>query len=419
MLPGRGRVYRQLDVVNYRDMVVIIRDTIQDMIDQKMTLEQIKAAAPAKAWEPRFGATSGPWTTNQFVEAVYKSLTNEGGKTRGVRATRLHLLGGSAARGGPADDAGPWCMGRRPTAQAQANQPPPTARAVGAIRSDRLLGVGDHEQLAHAHGAAAAGRLRDIPLIGCRQEDRRCLGSGEGRSGRQRSASTTARRRSCSSRRACASPGRTTTRCAWTSTPGPRLDSSASAADGRRRGQADLAGRLGRGVGDAAGPRGDAGRRDTSRSRRPTCCQGTCARTASRTASARSLTEYFDLFKEPDGTTMMIVTTVVEDPVYLETPLHHRGVALQEAGGRVGVGSDAVLGEMVASDDWRPCQRQTLSTAPVDRAGGRAALMPAQALPNPDGVDLSGSWAAQELHRRHRQHARAAGRVRSTTWASR
>jgi hypothetical protein len=41
-----------------------------------MTLEQIKAAEPAKAWAPEFGATSGPWTTNDFVEAVYKSLTN-------------------------------------------------------------------------------------------------------------------------------------------------------------------------------------------------------------------------------------------------------------------------------------------------------------------------------------------------------
>jgi len=77
VVPGRGRVYRQIDVVDYRDMVVIVRDTIQFMIGQKMTLEQIKAAAPAKAWEPRFGATSGPWTTNDFVEAVYKSLTNE------------------------------------------------------------------------------------------------------------------------------------------------------------------------------------------------------------------------------------------------------------------------------------------------------------------------------------------------------
>jgi len=77
VLTGRGRIYRQIDVLNYRDMVVIIADTIQHLIDQKMALEQIKAAAPAKAWEPQFGATSGPWTTNDFVEAVYKSLTNK------------------------------------------------------------------------------------------------------------------------------------------------------------------------------------------------------------------------------------------------------------------------------------------------------------------------------------------------------
>jgi len=75
VLTGRGRIYRQIEVVNYRDMVVIITDTIQHMIDQKMTLEQIKAAAPAKAWEPQFGAKSGPWTTNDFVEAIYRSLT--------------------------------------------------------------------------------------------------------------------------------------------------------------------------------------------------------------------------------------------------------------------------------------------------------------------------------------------------------
>jgi glyoxylase-like metal-dependent hydrolase (beta-lactamase superfamily II) len=77
VLPGRGRVYRQLDVVEYRDMVVIIRDTIKFLMDQNMSLEQVQAAAPAKAWEPRFGATAGGWTTHQFVEAVYKSLMNE------------------------------------------------------------------------------------------------------------------------------------------------------------------------------------------------------------------------------------------------------------------------------------------------------------------------------------------------------
>ena len=77
VITGRGRVYRQIDIVDYRDAVVIIRDAIQYMIGQRMTLDQIKAAAPAKAFEPRFGAASGPWTTNDFVEAVYKSLASE------------------------------------------------------------------------------------------------------------------------------------------------------------------------------------------------------------------------------------------------------------------------------------------------------------------------------------------------------
>lgn len=76
VLPGHGRIYRQIDVVNYRDMVVIIRDIVQDMIDRKMTFDQIKAADPAKPYTAQYGATSGTWTTNDFVEAVYKSLTN-------------------------------------------------------------------------------------------------------------------------------------------------------------------------------------------------------------------------------------------------------------------------------------------------------------------------------------------------------
>ena len=76
VVPGHGRIYRQIDVVNYRDMLVIVSDLVQDMINRKMTLDQIKAADPAKPYKARFGAASGPWTTNDFVEAVYKSLTN-------------------------------------------------------------------------------------------------------------------------------------------------------------------------------------------------------------------------------------------------------------------------------------------------------------------------------------------------------
>ena len=45
------------------------------MIDKGMTLEQVKAARPTLDYDPRFGATTGPWTTDMFVTAVYRSLS--------------------------------------------------------------------------------------------------------------------------------------------------------------------------------------------------------------------------------------------------------------------------------------------------------------------------------------------------------
>ena len=73
VIPGHGRLSEQLDVVNYRDMVVIVRDVIGAMIKEGMTLDQIKAAHPARAYETEFGTQPG--STNAFVESVYKSLT--------------------------------------------------------------------------------------------------------------------------------------------------------------------------------------------------------------------------------------------------------------------------------------------------------------------------------------------------------
>jgi cyclase len=75
ILPGHGHVYSQQDVVEYRDMIVIIRDIIEDMLKQGMTLEQIQAASPAKGYEPSFGAAQGPWTTRDFVRAIYEGLS--------------------------------------------------------------------------------------------------------------------------------------------------------------------------------------------------------------------------------------------------------------------------------------------------------------------------------------------------------
>ncbi len=73
VIPGHGRLCEQMEVVDYRDMVVVVRDVIADMIKQGMTLDQIKAASPAKPYETQYGRQEG--STSAFVEAIYKSLT--------------------------------------------------------------------------------------------------------------------------------------------------------------------------------------------------------------------------------------------------------------------------------------------------------------------------------------------------------
>lgn len=74
VIPGHGRLCDQADVVEYRDMVTIIRDRIQDSIKKGMTLEQVKASKPTRDYDPLYGSTTGFWTTDMFVEAVYRSL---------------------------------------------------------------------------------------------------------------------------------------------------------------------------------------------------------------------------------------------------------------------------------------------------------------------------------------------------------
>jgi cyclase len=75
VIPGHGRLCDEADVVEYRNMLTIIRDRFQDMIHRGMTLDQIKAAKPTLDYDAEYGATTGFWTTDQFVEAVYKSLS--------------------------------------------------------------------------------------------------------------------------------------------------------------------------------------------------------------------------------------------------------------------------------------------------------------------------------------------------------
>jgi hypothetical protein len=73
VIPGHGRLCQQLDVVDYRDMVVIVRDVIADLIKQGKTLDQVKAAHPVKPYETEYGTQEG--SASAFVESIYKSLT--------------------------------------------------------------------------------------------------------------------------------------------------------------------------------------------------------------------------------------------------------------------------------------------------------------------------------------------------------
>jgi glyoxylase-like metal-dependent hydrolase (beta-lactamase superfamily II) len=77
IVPGHGRLCDEADVAYYRDMVTIIRDRILDLKNKGMTLEQVLAAKPTRDYDPRWGSTSGFWTTDMFVEAVYKSLNQK------------------------------------------------------------------------------------------------------------------------------------------------------------------------------------------------------------------------------------------------------------------------------------------------------------------------------------------------------
>jgi glyoxylase-like metal-dependent hydrolase (beta-lactamase superfamily II) len=79
IVPGHGRLSDSADVAYYRDMVTVIRDRVQNMIEKGMTLAQVKAAKPTKDYDPRYGSSSGPWTTDMFVEAVYRSLSQKKG----------------------------------------------------------------------------------------------------------------------------------------------------------------------------------------------------------------------------------------------------------------------------------------------------------------------------------------------------
>ena len=80
-VPAFGRLSDQADVAEYRDMLVIVRDRVQDLTSKQMTLKQVLAAKPTKDYDPIYGTTE--FTGDMFVETVYRSLTQAARKGAG------------------------------------------------------------------------------------------------------------------------------------------------------------------------------------------------------------------------------------------------------------------------------------------------------------------------------------------------
>ena len=73
VVPGHGHLCDQAEVVEYRDMVAIVRDRVKDAVKRGLTLEQTKAAKLTRDYDPIYGHNSY-WTPDNFIEAAYRSL---------------------------------------------------------------------------------------------------------------------------------------------------------------------------------------------------------------------------------------------------------------------------------------------------------------------------------------------------------
>ena len=77
VVPGHGRIYDETDVAEYRDMLTIIRDRIEAAIDNGDSLADVRRSRPALDYSGIFGAAAGTWTTDAFIEAIYRELAGD------------------------------------------------------------------------------------------------------------------------------------------------------------------------------------------------------------------------------------------------------------------------------------------------------------------------------------------------------
>jgi glyoxylase-like metal-dependent hydrolase (beta-lactamase superfamily II) len=81
VVPGHGRLANEADVVEYRNMMTIVRDRVRDMVKKGMTVAQVKAARPTLEYDGIYG-TDKSWTGEVFVETVYRDLSQKKGAAK-------------------------------------------------------------------------------------------------------------------------------------------------------------------------------------------------------------------------------------------------------------------------------------------------------------------------------------------------
>jgi glyoxylase-like metal-dependent hydrolase (beta-lactamase superfamily II) len=72
IVPAHGHICDESEVVEYRDMLTIIRDRVADYIKQGKTVEQTVAAKLTTDYDGRYSKPGN--TGDHFIETVYKSL---------------------------------------------------------------------------------------------------------------------------------------------------------------------------------------------------------------------------------------------------------------------------------------------------------------------------------------------------------
>lgn len=77
IIPMRGPLCDEDDLVIYRDMVMNMRARIAYYLGRGESLKQIESEHPAQGYESRYGSDTGNWTTTDFVDAIYNSLLME------------------------------------------------------------------------------------------------------------------------------------------------------------------------------------------------------------------------------------------------------------------------------------------------------------------------------------------------------